>query len=68
MEPESGTPFTFYDPAAIAFDTETVIALLADLQIRRAIERGEFDNLPGSGKPLDLGQVPGSGVALDPSV
>lgn len=57
MEPESGTPFTFYDPAAIAFDTETVIALLADLQIRRAIERGEFDNLPGSGKPLDLPDV-----------
>lgn len=27
-----------------------------DLQIRQAIERGEFDNLPGAGKPLgDLG-------------
>lgn len=24
-------------------------------QIRAAIERGEFDDLPGSGKPLDLG-------------
>ncbi|WP_460946540.1 DnaJ family domain-containing protein [Okibacterium endophyticum] len=30
------------------------IALIADMQIRKAIERGEFDNLPGSGKPLDL--------------
>ena len=30
------------------------IALLADMQIRKAIERGEFDDLPGSGKPLDL--------------
>jgi hypothetical protein len=27
-----------------------------DLQVRRAIERGEFDDLPGAGKPLpDLG-------------
>jgi len=23
-------------------------------QVRRAIEAGEFDNLPGAGKPLDL--------------
>lgn len=26
-----------------------------DRQIREAIERGEFDNLPGAGKPVDLG-------------
>jgi hypothetical protein len=26
--------------------------LWLDLQVRRAIERGEFDNLPGAGKPL----------------
>ncbi|HRW17392.1 MAG TPA: DUF1992 domain-containing protein [Dermatophilaceae bacterium] len=26
-----------------------------DRQIREAAERGEFDNLPGAGKPLDLG-------------
>ena len=25
-----------------------------DERIRQAIERGEFDNLPGHGKPLDL--------------
>ena len=25
-----------------------------DLQVRQAIERGEFDNLPGAGKPLKL--------------
>lgn len=25
-----------------------------DLQIRRAMERGDFDNLPGAGKPLQL--------------
>ena len=25
-------------------------------QIRQAIERGEFDNLPGSGRRLDLGE------------
>lgn len=52
--PDSGPPLAFYNPAAIAFDTETMIALIADMQIRKAIERGEFDNLPGAGKPLDL--------------
>jgi len=30
--------------------------------IREAMERGEFDNLPGKGKPLDLSQNP----LLDP--
>ncbi len=29
-------------------------ALWVDVQIRRAMERGEFDNLPGAGKPLRL--------------
>jgi hypothetical protein len=29
-------------------------ALWVDLQVRRAMERGEFDNLPGAGKPLRL--------------
>lgn len=33
-----------------------------DQQIRDAQERGEFDNLPGSGQPLDLAQNP---FALD---
>ena len=29
-----------------------------DLQVQRAIERGEFDNLPGTGKPIpDLGDT-----------
>lgn len=51
---EDGLPGRFYNPSAIAFDTETMIALIADMQIRKAIERGEFDNLPGAGKPLDL--------------
>lgn len=53
-EPGSGPLLPFYDPAAVAFDTEVVIALIADMRIREAIERGEFDDLPGSGKPLDL--------------
>lgn len=26
-----------------------------DQQVRRAIERGDFDDLPGAGKPIDLG-------------
>ncbi|QIK71656.1 DUF1992 domain-containing protein [Propioniciclava coleopterorum] len=47
-------PARFYNPYAFEFDTETVIALLADRHIRQAIERGEFDDLPGSGRPLDL--------------
>ena len=29
-----------------------------DKQIREAMERGEFDNLPGAGKPLDLADDP----------
>lgn len=53
-EPDSGQPLPFYNPAAFVFDMEVVIALMADMQIRKAIERGEFDDLPGSGKPLDL--------------
>jgi len=52
--PESVPPLIFYNPAAFAFDTEVAIALIADMHIRKAIERGEFDDLPGSGKPLDL--------------
>lgn len=52
--PEPGRPFPFYDTAAFAFDPDVAIALIADLQIRQAIERGEFDDLPGAGKPLDL--------------
>ncbi|MVA76015.1 DUF1992 domain-containing protein [Auraticoccus sp. F435] len=52
--PESGLPLSFYDPAAFALDAEVTIALLADLKIREAIARGEFDDLPGSGRPLDL--------------
>ncbi len=28
--------------------------LWVDLQVRKAMERGDFDNLPGAGKPLDL--------------
>ena len=29
-------------------------ALWVDLQVRRAMARGDFDNLPGAGKPLKL--------------
>ncbi len=28
-----------------------------DLQVRQAIERGDFDDLPGAGKPLELGDT-----------
>ena len=47
-------PTAFFNPYAVSIDAEVAIALLADLQIRQAIARGEFDDLPGSGKPLDL--------------
>jgi hypothetical protein len=36
-------------------------ALWVDLQVRRAIERGDFDNLPGAGKPIR-----GLGATHDP--
>lgn len=52
--PEHEPPLTFFNPAAFAFDAEIAIALLADMHIRKAIERGDFDDLPGSGEPLDL--------------
>ena len=41
------------DPAAAARIAQQTTWV--DLQIRQAMERGEFDNLPGAGKPLDLG-------------
>jgi hypothetical protein len=31
---------------------------MAERKIREALERGEFDNLPGAGKPLDLNDDP----------
>jgi hypothetical protein len=31
----------------------------AERLIREAIERGEFDHLPGAGRPLDLGPIDG---------
>ncbi|KZM76738.1 DUF1992 domain-containing protein [Cellulosimicrobium cellulans] len=47
-------PPAFFNSSAVAIDDEVAIALLADMHIRRAIERGEFDDLPGSGKPLPM--------------
>ncbi|MGO3151827.1 MAG: DUF1992 domain-containing protein [Galactobacter sp.] len=52
--PQWQVPAAFYDPCAISFDPGMMISLIADVQIRKAIERGDFDNLPGAGKPLDL--------------
>ncbi len=36
------------------WDFEAVIRRLAENRIREAIEAGEFDHLPGKGKPIDL--------------
>ncbi|MDT3698698.1 MAG: DUF1992 domain-containing protein [Thermincola sp.] len=41
---------------------EDIVATIAEQKIREAIRNGEFDNLPGQGKPLqleDLSHVPG---------
>jgi hypothetical protein len=54
MEPQHELPAMFCNPAAFAFDAEVAIALLADRHIRTAIARGDFEDLPGSGEPLDL--------------
>lgn len=47
-------PSRFHNPHASAIDAETVIAMLAEIRIRKAIEHGDFDDLPGAGKPLNL--------------
>jgi hypothetical protein len=35
-----------------------LLQTLAEQKIQEAIERGEFDGLPGAGKPLELGDDP----------
>lgn len=37
--------------------TPSVIASIAEQRIAQAMERGDFDDLPGAGKPLDLAQM-----------
>jgi hypothetical protein len=47
-------------PSAISFAQTEVLGLdwIAEQRIREAIERGEFDRLPGAGQPLDLADDP----------
>lgn len=40
------------------FLTERAIQIIVDNKIREAIEAGEFDNLPGFGKPSELIDAP----------
>lgn len=40
---------------------------LVDRKIREAQEQGEFDNLPGKGKPLDLSENPFADPSLGPA-
>lgn len=40
---------------------------LVDRRIREAQEQGEFDNLPGKGKPLDLSENPYADPSLGPA-
>jgi hypothetical protein len=43
--------------AASAF-TERALAIVAENKLRAAIDAGEFDNLPGTGKPCPLIDAP----------
>jgi hypothetical protein len=52
--PDPHPPPAFFNPYAVAIDEEVALALLADMHVRKAIERGDFDDLPGNGKPLDM--------------
>lgn len=35
-------------------DLRDIVAIIAEERIRQAMEDGEFDNLPGEGRPLEL--------------
>ncbi|KRF12306.1 hypothetical protein ASG90_15075 [Nocardioides sp. Soil797] len=58
--PEKAEPAASHDRADSKAAASARIAqqqLWVDLQVKQAIERGEFDNLPGAGKPIqDLGE------------
>ena len=49
------------DPAASRVWTEAERAAIVEVSIEQAIRRGDFDNLPGAGKP-----IPGLGTTTDP--
>ncbi len=50
-EPETDSEESDEDDSAPALRMEQQ-ALWVDLQVRKAMERGEFDDLPGAGKPI----------------
>lgn len=49
------------DPAASRIWSEAERAAIVEVSIEQAIRRGDFDDLPGSGKP-----IPGLGTTTDP--
>lgn len=49
------------DPAASRILSDAERAAIIEVSIEQAIRRGEFDNLPGAGKP-----IPGLGTTTDP--
>jgi len=51
VEPEESVEPEEDDSAAQRLEQQT---LWVDMQVRRAMARGDFDNLPGAGKPLKL--------------
>jgi hypothetical protein len=40
------------------FDVDAVLQRLAERRIEEAMREGKFDNLPGSGKPVDMSDMP----------
>ncbi len=55
------------DPAASRIWSEAERAAIVEVSIEQAIRRGDFDNLPGAGKPIPgLGHLDRSGL-VDPS-
>ena len=42
----------------------SILEQLAEKAIREAIEKGDLDNLPGAGKPIDLSEDSSTPVAL----
>ena len=49
------------DPTASRMWSEAERAAIVEVSIEQAIRRGDFDNLPGAGKP-----IPGLGTSTDP--
>lgn len=59
MDDKPNTPTEEEKPQRKSLRFESNISGIVDRQIREAMERGDFDNLRGAGKPLNLHRDPG---------